>query len=287
MGSGMVNQCSDAWANADRDRSGALVYRNLSEIPSERTSIVRSIGRPEQAPEQPDTPHANTLRALQMQQRMERERQIKRYQTAGLSYVRSMLRGNLQAASEVWDQIVFKWLEGRLSTYDRSLSFRIYFKAVLRNAVRRYVQDRKRNTQLAAECLAPELDLEDPRHLSASEEFDNHLRSDLLRRALNRLQETDSRCHQILQLQIDAEIDGRQQLRSAQLAELIQTSEEHARTIRRRARHAYARAIIAETEELTGTSDVCRIRETLRDLGLLEYCRRALPGTEAGPAFQQ
>ncbi|MFM7057673.1 MAG: hypothetical protein ACKO2P_12210 [Planctomycetota bacterium] len=252
-------------------------FRNLSDIPTERTRLVRAISRPEREPEQTDSPEAEAQRAKRLAQRMERERQIKRYQVAGLSYVRSMLRGDLQAATDVWDQIVLTWLEGRLSNYNRSYSFRLYFKEVLRNAVRSYLRDHLRGGKAAAEQLAADISIEDHRHQSASEEFDAHFRTGLLQRALASLEETDARGHQVLRIQMEAEQAGRKQPRSAELAELFSTTEDNVRTIRKRARDAYARAIVTETAELIGTCDQLRIRETLQELGLMEYCIRALP----------
>lgn len=260
--------------------SESFDYRNLSDIPTERTRLVRAIGRPEKEPEQPDSPDAEAQRAARLAQRTERERQIKRYQVAGLSYVRSMLRGDMQAASEVWDQIVLKWLEGRLSTYDRTYSFRLYFKEVLRNAVRRYLRDHLKGGKAGAELLDSDLEIEDHRHQSASEEFDAHFRTGLLQRALASLEQTDARCHQVLIMQIEAEQSGRKQPRSAELARVLSTTEENARTVRKRARDAYARAIVAETADLIGTRDQLRVRETLQELGLLEYCIRAFPEFE-------
>lgn len=78
-------------------------------------------------------------------------------------------------------------------------------------------------------------------------------------------------------MQIDAEQSGAKQPRSADIAAALNTTEENARAIRKRARDAYAAAIIAETAEWIGTSEIQRIRETLEDLGLLDYCQRALP----------
>lgn len=259
------------------DGSEGFGYRNLSDIPTERTRLVKAIGRPEKEPDQADTAEAEAQRAARLAQRTERERQIKRYQVAGLCYVRSMLRGDLQAASEVWDQIVIKWLEGRLSSYDRNCSFRIYFKEVLRNAVRRYLREHMRGGKADVEQLDSEIDIEDHRHQSASAEFDGHIRTGLLQRALDSLQQTDARCHQVLRLQIEAEQSGRKQPRSAELAALLSTTEENARTIRKRARDAYARAIADETADLIGTRDTVRIRETLQELGLFDYCARAFP----------
>lgn len=259
------------------DGSDGFGYRNLSDIPTERTRLVKAIGKPEKEPDEVDTVEAEAQRAARLAQRTERERQIKRYQVAGLCYVRSMLRGDLQAASEVWDQIVLKWLEGRLSGYDRNCSFRIYFKEVLRNAVRRYLREHMQGGKADVRQLDSEIDIEDHRHKSASEEFDGHFRTGLLQRALDSLQQTDARCHQVLRLQIEAEQSGQKQPRASELAALLSTSEENARTIRKRARDAYARAIVDETAELIGTRDSVRIRETLQELGLADYCARAFP----------
>lgn len=263
------------------DGSDGFGYRNLSDIPTERTRLVKAIGRPEKEPEEVDTVEAEAQRAARLAQRTERERQIKRYQVAGLCYVRSMLRGDLQASSEVWDQIVINWLEGRFSSYDRNRSFRIYFKEVLRNAVRRYLREHLPGGKAAVEQLNSEIDIEDHRHKSASEEFDGHFRTGLLQRALDSLRQNDARWHKVLSLQIEAEQSGEKQPRSSELAALLGTTEENARTIRKRARDAYARAIVDETAELIGTRDSARIRETLQELGLFDYCARAFPEIQA------
>lgn len=259
------------------EKADSFGYKHFSDIPSERTRIVRAIGRPEnpQAAESPD--EAEALRAARLAQRTERERQIKRYQNAGLAYIRSMLRGDQQGVTEVWDRIVLKWLEGRLSTYDRSFSFRIFFKEVLRNEVRGYLRGRARDARLGQERLDSDFEPEDREHRSASEEFDSHFRSGMLQRALASLKETEERFFLVLQLQIEAEQNGKKQPRSSEIANALNTTEENARAIRKRARDAYAQAIIKETAEWIGTSDRNRVCETLADLGLLEYCERSLP----------
>jgi len=258
------------------EKSDSFGYRHLSEIPSERTRIVRAIGRPENPLESQTPDEVEALRAARLAQRTERERQIKRYQNAVLAYVRSMLRGDQQGVNEVWDRIVLKWLEGRLSSYDRSYSFRVFFKEVLRNEVRGYLRERARDARLGKERLDSDFEPEDPEHRSASEEFDSHFRSGMLQRALASLKETEERFFLVLQLQIEAEQNGKKQPRSAEIAAALNTSEDNARAVRKRARDAYALAIINETIEWIGTSDRNRIRETLADLGLLEYCERAL-----------
>lgn len=252
-------------------------YRNLSEIPSERTRIVRAVGRPENTPPVAENADSESQRAARLAQRTERERQIKRYQSAGLAYVRSMLRADQQGVIEVWDRIILKWLEGRLSNYDRNFSFRVYFKEVLRNEVRGYLRERAREAKRGWEHLDTDFDPQDPEHHSASEEFDSHFRTGLLQRALNNLKDTEERFFLVLQMQIDAEQSGAKQPRSADIAAALNTTEENARAIRKRARDAYAAAVIAETAEWIGTSEIQRIRETLEDLGLLDYCQRALP----------
>ncbi|MFY8058252.1 MAG: hypothetical protein ACOVRM_10955, partial [Planctomycetaceae bacterium] len=156
-------------------------------------------------------------------------------------------------------------------------SFRVYFKEVLRNEVRGYLRERAREAKRGWEHLDTDFDPQDPEHHSASEEFDSHFRTGLLQRALNNLKDSEERFFLVLQMQIDAEQSGAKQPRSADIAAALNTTEENARAIRKRARDAYAAAIIAETAEWIGTSEIQRIRETLEDLGLLDYCQRALP----------
>lgn len=102
---------------------------------------------------------------------MDRERQIKRYQVACKVYLGAMLR-NPEAVSTVWERNIVKWMEGKLSGYDESGSFRVYLKTVLRHEVFAYGREQKRDAKHGPVRMDSAYDHPDALEATASEAFD-------------------------------------------------------------------------------------------------------------------
>jgi len=261
--------------DSDAEHSESRAFGNFSEIASQRTRIVRAVDRLQLESSLQELNDSEREAALTAR-RVERERQIKRYQRASLAYIHSMLRQHPDDANDVWGRVVIKWLEGKLGTYNRQYSFRIYLKEILRNEVRAVFREYKRNNDHGPQRMASDFDPEDEGHQSASCAFDEEYRNTLLARAMTKVRSADERFYTVLQVQIEASLNGRKPPRAAALADLLEVSADNARAIRKRARDAYARAILDEIQEESGASDQAEIREILGELGLESYCRRVM-----------
>ena len=252
----------------DEDQEDSMAGDRFSQIYSQRTRIAGTTPGDDDLKGLVESERSAVLQA----RRAERERQIKRYQRASLAYIHSILKSHPDDANDVWGQVVIKWLEGKLHGYNREYSFRKYLKEILRNEVRAIY----RNRQEEPERLGTEFDPQDEGHRSASSAFDDEYRNALLARAMNSVRQTDDRFFTLLQAQIDASVNGQKEPRASALAELLDVTVDNARAIRKRARDAYAKAILNEVREDLGTTDADHVREALQDLGLEAYCRRVL-----------
>ncbi|MEY3228081.1 MAG: hypothetical protein RLZZ536_2700 [Planctomycetota bacterium] len=213
------------------------------------------------------------------QQQSERERFLKRYQLAILGYLGAFLRDQ-DAVDAVWDKFVDKWLDGKLGTYDPNRSFRRFLKEVLRNDVYAYWNTKRREQQRGNFRLDSAFEHEDDLDRTASEVFDCNLRDEILEQALESM-DPGSPGHQLISLLTEAAISGNPLPDTEELARIFGISPDAARQRLHRSRKLYADKIIEQVVQLIHSRNLEHVRETLIDLDLLKYCKKALEQLEA------
>lgn len=247
-----------------------------------KTQVRQSVSPPIPKPS-PDMPPElqRAMEEARQQQRKAREQEIQRYQPASTAYLSAMVK-NADRAAEVWEGVIEKWLEGKLSGYDPAQSFRSYLKGVLRNAVFTHSRNRRRTVEQAMRQFDEEHEVADALEDAASMAFDQKLRDDLVERTLSSLREDNSQQHEVIRMMMTAVASNSDPPSSRELAQILSrqsgtsVSEEAARQIKSRARERFPRELIRQTQQMTGSSDLDRLEETLADLGLLVYCEKTL-----------
>ncbi|MEZ6055485.1 MAG: hypothetical protein R3C01_02150 [Planctomycetaceae bacterium] len=266
--------------NEQHEPSGE--QNRIDRIQTEKSSVKRSLARAIEIGKVANDPQVElAMKELRAEQLRDRERQIKRYQLAAMSYLGAMLRSQ-DAVSTVWERVVDKWLDGRLSQYDESQSFRRYLKAVLRNEVFSYGSEQKRERQQGPVPMNSEFDHADKLEVTASEAFDSKLQDSIIKRAMESVEQEDTLYSAALKSLMSAAAEGSEPPSSRELAETLSTashtriSEENARQIKTRARQMLSRKIVEQTGLLIQSTDLDEIGIALRDLNLLSYSERAL-----------
>ncbi len=256
--------------------------RVIDQIPTEKSALKRSIGKPVAPPGALDDAESRRKKdALRANQRRDRERQIKRYQVASMAYLGAYLRDS-NAVSEVWEAVVEKWLSGALNGYDESRSFRTYLKTVLRNSVYVYWANQAKSRENATLQLDSNFDPAGPQETTASNAFDRELGQNLIRRAVESLRADDTLYFEALKPLMNAVASDQKKPTSSEVAESLSKlrgstiSADNARQITKRAREVLARKIIEQVGQLIATDDLGEIEQSLIDLNLLPYCERSL-----------
>lgn len=247
-----------------------------------KTQVRQSISAPIPKPS-PDMPPElqRTMEEARQQQRKAREQEIQRYQPASTAYLSAMVK-NADRAAEVWEGVIEKWLEGKLSGYDPAQSFRAYLKGVLRNAVFTHSRNRRRTVEQAMRQFDEEHEVADSLEDAASMAFDQKLKDDLMERTLSSIREDNSQQHDVIRMMMTAVASNSDPPSSRELAQVLSrqsgtsVSEEAARQIKSRARERFPRELIRQTQQMIASSDLDRLEETLADLGLLVYCEKTL-----------
>lgn len=255
---------------------------HFDRIPTEKSAVKRAVDKPVSPPSLEDD--ATTQREkneARDRQRLDRERQIKRYQVASMAYIGAMLR-DPNAVSVVWEQVIFKWLEGKLSGYDETKSFRNYLKTVLRNEVFAYGRGQKREREVGPRRMDSTYDQPDALEATASIAFDRKLQDTVVDRALLAVQQEDTLYHETLRILMQAVASEQKSPKSRQLAAMLSeiggttVSEDNARQIKKRARQMFSRKIIDQVGEFINSSNLEKIEKALRDWNLIAYCEKAL-----------
>lgn len=256
--------------------------RILDRIVTEKSAVRRAVCRPEPLPAIDDNPEIRQAKEKARRQQMDdRERQIKRYQVACMAYIGAMLRKS-EAVTTVWEHIVDKWLEGKLSGWDESQPFKIYLKTVLRHEVFAYGREQKREAEHGPVRLDSGYDHADTLEATASEAFDRGVQDTVIERALEAIRREDTLYYETLKLLTGAVASERKAPKSKEIAAFLSTidgkkiSEENARQIKKRAKEAFARKIIEEVGLFIGNSDLEKIEAALRDWNLIAYCEKEL-----------
>jgi DNA-directed RNA polymerase specialized sigma24 family protein len=262
------------------DNQAARRFDQLSG--THKTQVRKSISAPIPRPS-PDMPPElqRAMEEARQQQRTAREQEIQRYQPASTAYLSAMVK-NADRAAEVWEGVIEKWLEGKLSGYDPAQSFRSYLKGVLRNAVFTHSRNRRRAVEQAMQQFEDEHEVAGALESAASMAFDQRLKEDLMERTLSSMREENSQQHDAIRMMMTAVANNSDPPSSRELAQVLSrqsgtsVSDEAARQIKSRARERFPRELIRQTQQMTGSSDLDRLEETLADLGLLVYCEKTL-----------
>ena len=268
--------------NSEDSKTQSGHERRLDRIVTEKSAIKRALGEPVAPPTEDDDPKTRREKEVaRAQQRLDRERQIKRYQVASMAYIGAMLR-NPDAVSTVWERIVDKWLEGKLSNYDVSLSFRAYLKTVLRHEVFAFSREQKYEAEKGPTRMDSGYDVPDGLEATASEAFDQKLQDTILERALEAVRQEDTQYYETLKLLMNAAASEDKAPKSKDLAAFLSEvgktniSEDNARRIKSRARHMYSRKIIEQIGLFIESTDLSKIETAARDWNLIAYCEKVL-----------
>lgn len=267
---------------SDSSRTESVQERRLDRIATEKSAIKRALGEPIAPPEVDDDSEVRREKEeARTRQRSDRERQIKRYQVASMAYLGAMLR-NTDAVTAVWERIVDKWLEGKLSSYDESRSFRTYLKTVLRNEVFAYGREQSNEAANGPMRMESGYDQPDALEATASEAFDRKLQDTIIERALESVRKEDTLYYETLKLMMNAVASERKTPKSKELAAFLSgvggttISEDNARQIKKRARQMFSRKIIEQMGLFVESQSLSKIEKALRDWNLLAYCEKAL-----------
>lgn len=262
-------------------------YSRLENIPT-KANIGDGLAKPIAAPEENLDPEARgAIEAARAQQRQIREQAIKRYQVACMAYIGAMLR-KPDAVTDVWERVVDKWLEGKLSGFrpvskdGNPQSFRVYLKTVLRNEVFAYGREQKNEAQHGPIRMDSAYDPADSLEATASEAFDRGIQDTVIHRALESVRQEDTLYFETLKVLMNAVASEIKAPKSKELAEILsklsgkKISEDNARKMKERARQLFSRKIIEQVQMFIDDKDLVKVEAALRDWNLIAYCEKAL-----------
>jgi hypothetical protein len=271
--------------NAVADQSSH--YSRLDNIPT-MPLIGEGIAKPIPAPtDELDPETRKKIEQARDQQRAIREQAIKRYQVASMAYIGAMVRKR-DDVSAVWERIVDKWLEGKLSSYQavsdsgEPQKFRIFLKTVLRNEVYAFSRERARDAQRGPVRLPSEYDAVDTLEATASEAFDRGIQDTIISRALEAVRVEDTLYYETLRLLMNSAASDSKSVRSKELAECLtrlsekRISEDNARKIKERSKLMLSRKIIEQVGLFIEDNDLDRIEDALKDWDLIRYCKKTI-----------
>ena len=267
-------------------------YSRLENIPT-KANIGDGLSKPIPAPTDDFDPEARKkIEEARAKQRSIREQAIKRYQVACMAYIGAMLHRS-EAVTIVWERVVDKWLEGKLSGYNRvskegkTQSFRVYLKAVLRHEVFAYGREQKREAEHGPMRMDSKYDHADALETTASEAFDRGIQDTVIDRALDAVRQENTLYYETLKVLMNAVASELKAPKSKELAEFLtklsgkknsveKISVDNARTIKKRARLMFSRKIIEQVQLFIDDKDLSRVESALRDWNLIAYCEKAL-----------
>lgn len=255
-------------------------HSNLGDI-NTRPDIRGALDPPIPKPGENEDPEIRQqLEEARLQQRMLRERAIKRYQVACMAYIGAIAK-NTEATTMIWDRVVEKWLEGKLSGYDQSRSFRVYLKSVLRNEVFAYTREQNREANLGVVRLDSNYEHPDAQEATASEAFDRGMQQTVIDRALEAVRQADTLYHEALKVLMNANASEEKSPNSTELAAILsdidgkKISPDNARQIKKRARQMFSRMIIKQVGLIIESDSLAAIEVALQDWNLIPYCQKA------------
>lgn len=254
----------------------------IAEIVTEYSQIRRVLAKPLVQPSDSATSQEREkVAAVRDQQLKERERFVLRYEKAIKAFLGKKL-GNLDKVEQVYAFFIQKCMEGKLSNYDPAkASFRKYLKTVLRNSCYEYArQNAAEDNWVQMETgISPTDNAIDQ---LADQAFNQKLIETIFRRALDSIENVDHLYFITIKLITEATYRDIKPPSSSELASILSAnggrpiSEENARKIKSRAKKVFAKRIILEVGELIGTDNLDELENALIDIGILQYCKKAL-----------
>ena len=251
----------DSPLTPDRESSPAC----LAQITTIWTNILRARGGPEQADAE------------------ELARFFDRYQRPILHYLQRCV-GDDNSAADLFQEFALRFVRGDFAgSRPRSGSFRQYLKTALVNLVRDH-QSRNAKAPRPWSTREPQV----PDEKQQAELIDHALRDELLGRAWEMLQQLEasgeSPDYSILRERVThpdlsaAELGAR--LTGLGIRQEV-PDEALTRKLVQRAREEFAEQLLQATQRMLGVSAWEPVAEELAQLGLLQYCERALKSRKA------
>lgn len=266
----------------------------IERIPTETSGVLRAIGEsiPVSDPSLPPAERAKHEQ-LRIQQLQDRERFLKRYQVAIMSFLGAILRDR-DAVTQVWEDFLDKWLSGKLQTFDpqrfeeepdsRTASFRKYLKQVLRNDCYKHINRLKKERADGPQRLASHIDIEDELADTAEQQFDRSLRSSILAAAMEEMRHEDSIQFKIVGILTTSATKTDKPPSSRALATRLSEefpgrsfSESNVRQLKKRAKETFSTKIIEQVAQTIDSNRLSDIESSLQELELYTYCEKALP----------
>lgn len=267
-------------------------------IPTEISNVYAGLGAGPSEMRDTDTLE-DKVRKLQEteKQKKAREKLIKVYQTATMSYVGAVLKRKLAGrvqdrdsiismddVSAVWSDLVRKIYNGELKSFGRNgeaVSFRKFFKQVIRNACTAYLSGSwkiaRKNVSSLPDNFQPVAEPDD--YIDADAEvFERDFRTVILEKSYSRLQQKYPDYYQALTLVNEAD-DLSAETLADRLSEITgqPVTAASARKKRERAKLYVAEAIIQVVGEIEDNNDLDHIENTLVELKMLYLpCKQVL-----------
>lgn len=202
--------------------------------------------------------------------RVARDRLILRYSEAVYRYLCGALR-NPDAAADLCQEFAVRFLRGDFRRAEPSRGrFRDYVKTVLVNLVNDHHRDRRANPgPLEIDAAAPA----DP----SGEDFNAKWRQAVLDQAWKALESANTTYHAALKLRVE-----NPDMQSPEMAERLSTAmgravtAENVRKVIQRAHAKFAELLIEQVADSLDDPTAAELKEELRLLDLLRFCRAAL-----------
>jgi RNA polymerase sigma factor (sigma-70 family) len=199
-----------------------------------------------------------------------------RYRAAVRRYL-GRVAGNPDAAEELFQEFGLAVVEGKLGSANPDRGrFRDYVKAVLRNLVAKHYRRQKKHPA-GLEPDSPVL-AEAPAPVEADDGFDRDWRDALLARAWAALADAHRHGYEVFRFRIDhldLTFEETAERLTARLGRAL--SPEAVRQAFSRARKQFALLLVGEVGHSLAAPTPEAVAEELAELGLLDYCRPALP----------
>jgi RNA polymerase sigma-70 factor (ECF subfamily) len=205
---------------------------------------------------------------------------IQYYQRAVFKYLLALMR-DVDRADDVFQDFALRFVRGDFKTWEPGRGrFRDYLKMSLRNlAMDRYRKEQQGKLQTLAEGMEPVV--ADLPHAEAERVFEQTWSEEALRRAWEALrrfeQDNDQPVHTVLRCK-----SAKPELRSHQIAEVLTAQlgrEITAAWVRKWlavARDIFAELLLNEVERSLPEPGLDELEREVAELGLLQYCRKAL-----------
>jgi RNA polymerase sigma-70 factor (ECF subfamily) len=227
-----------------------------------------------------------------------RQQLVLRYYGAVYRYLLGMLRDPV-AAEEMTQDFAVRLLRGDFKRFDPQRGrFRDFLKVSLRHLVQDYWRQQTKRKKKEPQSLAnrgfedstpatqePAEAVADSLEIDLDQGFVEKWKEELLARTWEALEKSQTETGQPYYIVLRCKTD-QPELRSAQLAEQIgaqlgkPVTGEGARQLLHRARKRFAELLVDEVTHSLETPEPGQVAEELIELGLMSYCRSAVPDRE-------